>query len=94
MPRASPTISNGAAIIAPAASAVDPTTLSGSLVVVVVVVVVSADEYKPGSLVVVYVVWLLVSEQDCSIGHAQNIAVSAIAEIIDFFMTVFPSHAM
>jgi hypothetical protein len=44
MPRVSPTIRNGASTIVPAAFAVAPTTLSGSLVVVVVVVVVSAGE--------------------------------------------------
>jgi hypothetical protein len=44
MPKVSPTILNGASTIVPAASAVDPTTLSGSLLLVVVVVVVSDGE--------------------------------------------------
>ena len=66
----------------------NPTMLSGSSVVVVVVVVVCAG-VSPGSLVVVYVVWLLVSEQDWSIGHTQRIAVTAIAGNGDFFMMIF-----
>jgi hypothetical protein len=37
----------------------------------------------------VYLVRLLVSEQDWRIGHTDRIAVSAIAEIIDFFMMGF-----
>jgi hypothetical protein len=82
---ASPTSQNGAAIIVPAVCSVDPAMLSGSSVVVVVVVVVCAGESLDAP-VVVYVVWLLVSEQDWSIGHAQKIAASAIAGIVRFFM--------
>jgi hypothetical protein len=66
---ASPTSLNGAAIIVPTALKVDPTTLScpitlSWLLVVVVVVVLVSSGVPSGALVVVYVVWLLVSEQD------------------------------
>ncbi|HKN01247.1 MAG TPA: hypothetical protein VJX23_12085 [Candidatus Binataceae bacterium] len=62
--------------------------LSGSSVVVVVVVVVCGG-VSPGALVVAYVVWLLVSEHDWSIGHAQRSAARAIAGMADFFMMIF-----
>jgi hypothetical protein len=66
---ASPTSRNGAAIIVPTALKVDPTTLSWPitlswLLVVVVVVVLVSSGVPSGALVVVYVVWLLVSEHD------------------------------
>jgi len=70
----------------------DPTTLSGWPVVVVVVVVVCTG--APGSLVVVYVVWVLVSEQDWRKGQAQTITVSAIREIVGLFMIGSPSRAL
>lgn len=80
MLRASPTSRNGAAIIVPAACAVDPTmntttSAPGDTPAQTTTATTTTTDEPDG-----------VSEQDWSIGHAQRIAVSAIAGIVDFFM--------